>query len=387
LSATRARITFLLVVAALATAPAVAAAAPAPTPQGLRAIPVRTVPAVAGIRITLGGRTVVTDSRGRARLLVPTRATRRTLVADGGLLQALELSGRPPRVAGVRLPDGGRVAFDRFRSGHDAVVALSTFYTFHPAFIGNNGRRIDPREVQSYTLKSRHGVRVTVKGAKPVELQASRVVSLRRRVVTKQIGWAVERVMLDGTNTVNRGQQRFYPARLRGTFPIELLFYRARFTSADAMFGFHVGSAIKLRYPDGTTRTYPFGRDGTVTLPALPRGEYTVDVDGPGFAPERPVALSRNQVVDLEVISYLDLALVGLGFAALLVGLVVARRPHLRSPARVWTHVAGLAAARRQATGREHATSSHARGSHRPTADVDHSLPPQQAREQVAETQ
>jgi hypothetical protein len=387
--AARAHTVLAVALVALATTTPGADAAQRAAPPQFRTIPLRTVPAVAGIRITVAGRTAVTDRRGRARILVPTRTTRVDDVTGGGLQSLLRTIKRSaPRVEGVPLPERGRAAFDRFQGGDVVTVALDTFYMFHPSFIGIDGRRIDARAVQSYTLKSRHGVRVTVKGAQPVELQGSRVVSLNDRLVSKKIGWAVERVIVGGGNAVHRGQQRFHPARLDAAFPIQLLFFRARFTSQDAIFGFHVGSAVKLRYPDGTEREYPFGPDGTVTLPALPRGDYSVDVEGPGLTPARPVALSRDQVVDLKVISFLDLAVVGFGFATVLIGLAVARRPHLRSPARVRMHVAGLAAARRQAAARRaHGAEAAATHAHRSTAELDHSIAPQPAHEQVAETQ
>jgi hypothetical protein len=102
-------------------------------------------------------------------------------------------------------------------------------------------------------------------------------------------------------------------------------------------------------------REYPFGPDDTVTLPALPRGDYEVDVTGLGIMPTRPVALSRGQVVELKMISFLDIAFIAVAFVAVLIGLVVARRPHLRSPAHIRVHAAGLAAGRRQAAARQSA--------------------------------
>lgn len=386
----RAHTALAAAVVALGTTIPVVDAAAAPAPPQLRTIPLRTVPAVAGIRITVAGRTAVTDRRGRARLLVPTRTTRRVDLTGGGLHGLLRaIRHNTPTIEGVRLPDGGRAEFDRFHGGDVVTVVLDTFYAFQPFFVGIDGRRIDAREVQSYTLKSRHGVRVTVKGSGPVELQGSRVVSLNDSLVSKQIGWAVERVIVDGSNAVHRGQQRFHPARLEAAFPIQLLFFRAKFTAQDAIFGFHVGSAVRLRYPDGTEREYPFARDGTVTLPALPRGDYSVDVEGPGLTPARPVALSRDQVVDLKVISILDLAVVGFGLAAVLIGLVVARRPHLRSPARVRAHVAAALTAQRRATARrgEHGVDAPAPNARPANVDLDHSIAPHQPREQVAESQ
>ena len=68
-----------------------------------------------------------------------------------------------------------------------------------------------------------------------------------------------------------------------------------------------------------------------------------VTVDGPGFSFSRPVRLSRNQEVELEVLSYLDIGLalfVGLAFV---IGLPLIRRPDLRlSIRRVATNPSSL---------------------------------------------
>lgn len=298
-------------------------AAGAQVPAGERIVPIETVPPTAGVRVALGGQAIVTDAHGRGAIAVS---------GLGAVPERLP-AALAPAVRGVRLPDGGRVAFARRFGRQTLRLAMNTYYRFEPSFISVSGRRIEPRTIQSYTLKSRHGVTLTVHGAEPVELQSSRVVSRSGALITKDVAWAVERVMVDGTNVVNRGQQRFVPGKLEGPFPVRLLFYRARFTSRDAMFGSAAGTAIRLRYPSGRVEEHELGADGSIELDALPRGEYRVSVAGAGFSPERPVALSRDQVVDLQLISYLDVAIIALASATLALGLVVARRPHLRSRA------------------------------------------------------
>ena len=110
---------------------------------------------------------------------------------------------------------------------------------------------------------------------------------------------------------------------------MRLLFYPVRVTSVDAVFGFHVGSSIRLRYPSGRRRSIRFTR-GEVVIPALPRGTYDVKALAPGFSPQRPLAVSRPQDVRLKVITWLDMALVGAVLAGTAIALLVARRPHLR---------------------------------------------------------
>ena len=160
-------------------------------------------------------------------------------------------------------------------------------------------------------------------------LKASRVVRYGGGLVSKPIEWSLESVMVDGANVVTRSRRRFDPSELRGPMLIDLLFFRAHFTSKDALFGSPVGAAVLLTNPRGETTRYPL-KDGELTLPAMPRGDYTVAVETSGMAPPRPVALSRNQEVELKVITHLDMALVGGVLAVIAIGLLVARRPELR---------------------------------------------------------
>ena len=189
--------------------------------------------------------------------------------------------------------------------------------------------KIAGKDVESYTLKSRHGTVVTVRHDDPVMLKASRVVRYGGGLVSKPIEWSLESVMVDGTNVVTRAQRRFDPSKVHGRMLIDLLFFRAHFKSKDALFGTPVGAAVLLTNPKGETTRYPL-KDGELTLPALPRGDYTVAVDTTGMAPPRPVALSRNQEVEMQVITRIDLALVLGILGAIAIGLLVDRRPELR---------------------------------------------------------
>ena len=57
-----------------------------------------------------------------------------------------------------------------------------------------------------------------------------------------------------------------------------------------------------------------------MNLPSLPRGDYSIVVEGPGPLMARPVAISRNQVLDLKFYSWLDIGLVGGFLAAFAIG-------------------------------------------------------------------
>jgi hypothetical protein len=137
--------------------------------------------------------------------------------------------------------------------------------------------------------------------------------------------YSVERVVVAGTSVVHRGQQRFFPRDGR-TIDLRLLLFSARFTVRDALLGFPVGSAVRVRYPDGLEQRERLGRGGQLTLRSLPRGDYEVSADGLGLSSWRPVALSRDQQVDLRLISWLDVALVLLGVCSIGMALLFVRR-------------------------------------------------------------
>ena len=85
-------------------------------------------------------------------------------------------------------------------------------------------------------------------------------------------------------------------------------------TVRDALLGFPIGSAVRLEYPERQGRAREaLGPGGELTLESLPRGDYRVSVDALGISSSRPVALSRDQEVQLQVISWLDVAVVLLG--------------------------------------------------------------------------
>jgi hypothetical protein len=144
-------------------------------------------------------------------------------------------------------------------------------------------------------------------------------------------------VIVDDANVVNRAQQRFEPYRQEEA-AIKLLFYSAEFSAHDALFKFAIGKGIKLTFPNGRIERYEFGPDAKLKIDRLPRGEYWVVVEGPGMSFLRPVTLSRNQQVPLEVLSWIDIAFVFGVLFAIAVGLLLVGRPWLLRYVRVTTY-------------------------------------------------
>ncbi len=316
----RAALISLLIAVALVPA----GAATAPAAEGPRAVTLHTMPRTPGVRVRHHGRTYTTDARGRVTLTLHVfRSARPT---SGGFLPFA-----PPKVLTTRLPSGMVARFGGFFK-RGRVIGLSLFTKTRLRFVNLQGEDLSSTGVSAVRLKSRTGVRVTLAGGQTAKLQASRVIAVPDGVRSKAIEYAVEAVEVAGANVVNRAQQRFFPLRTRA-LTVPLLLYSARFTSRDALFGYASGSAVLLTDPDGVTTRIPL-RSGHAQAQGLARGEYLVKVDASGFSFKRPVSLSRDQVVDLAVVSYLDLGVIFGGLTALAIGLVLVGRPAIRERVR-----------------------------------------------------
>jgi hypothetical protein len=267
---------------------------------------IRTVPAVPGMRFSLGGSRFRADGRGRARPPAAARASR-------GGLRALETEVRP----------GVRARLDRWYAGR-RIAAVKLYYLVRPRFVDLDGSRVDPRVVTSTTLEGGGG-RHVLRGGGAVWLQGNRVPPGSRGRRSIALSYRVQHVMVAGTSVVHRGQQRISPSDSRQV-ELRLLLFSARFTVRDALLDFPIGSAVRVRYPDGHEQRQPLGPGAQLTLRSLPRGNYKVSADALGTSSSRPVALSRDQRVNLRVVSWLDAAVVLLGIGSIAIALLFARR-------------------------------------------------------------
>src|SRR4051794_2097099 len=300
----RAGLVLALALLACALLPAAGQARTAP-------YPVRTIPAVPGVAFHFQGKVYRTDSKGRL-LLHPVG------LKTNQVKPAIKIA--PRQIGPDRI-----VRFDRWFGRN--IVTMNNFYRLRFTFRDLLGNSVDPNVVNSITLKSRTGVRTTLTKNKSTWLQGSRVVPFTGELVSKDIDYQVERAFVDGTNVVNRAQQRFRPRKTRD-LSVRLLFYKLKIVTRDALFGIPIGQSVELRYPSGRTVTHDL-KDGQVTLQSLPRGTYDLKVKASGVSFTRPVSVSRNQEVELKVISWLDMLLAIGAVVALAIGLALVRRPHL----------------------------------------------------------
>jgi hypothetical protein len=299
------------------------AAAQAATPGGDAVI--QTKPIVPNARFIVHGITFTANRGGVVR--IPSAVLGRFNGPNGGPVGV--------QLPDMKLPRGGRAKFDRWYGSQGGrrlpTAAFKTWYPFAWSFIDRDGKPVDARTVNRIVIKSSVGEVKTFNGLEVRRAQmllAQRVVSRQGGPVVTPIQYRVKSVHISGTNVVTSLQQDFFPAQSTHK-ALQLIFYQARFTARDALFRTPIGSGIILTFPDGKQQMRAFQDNAEIVLPALPRGKYTVRVDAPGWSFTRPVTLSRNQDVTLQVISYLDLAVVLVLLLSIAVTLMVVRRPHL----------------------------------------------------------
>jgi hypothetical protein len=317
------RATHRVVAAALLTA-AVSTAVPVPAvAQSAPTLVIQTSPVLPGATFTLGGQSVTTGPDGTARMSP----------ASWIELRAKMKVTPPPEQARTRarwaerwygLPEFSHTP----RRDYVVTAAFDIDYRVSMSFVDLEGDPVDYGKISSVALKDATGVihRFTGEQLKgPVWLWGTRVVSLQSGPFAKPIYYTVQSVIVGGANVVNQAQQRSEPHK-DPALKVELLFYSATFVGRDAVFGFPVGSAVRLRYPDGRHSRHPFDARHEAVVGSLPRGEYDATIEGPGLPVSAPVSITRPQRLTLKIVTWLDLAVVMAAAGAFLGGLPLLRR-------------------------------------------------------------
>ena len=302
---------------------------------------VETVPALPGMAFTLDGERFEADAQGFARISVASAGDHVLIALDSeyandgttAVFARWTVNNEYLHQVTVKVPSVGPVqaGFDVFRPSSQA-------------FVDPSGGLVEPDRITSFTLRSSLGQIFTYPDGRERVYKSSRVVRRATGLESVDVRYNVTDVQVDGSNVVNEGQQRFY-ATPGAVWRITLLLYSARIQAMDALFGFTAGRTVELTFPSGKSETFDVGSDGKVSIPWLARGIYRVAVaNAAGWAPSMPVALSRDQDVELRVVSYLDMGIATLIGLIVVFGLLYRGRPHLiRDPVRaVGAGVSGL---------------------------------------------
>jgi hypothetical protein len=288
-------------------------------------IEVYTTPSLPDIKFSLDGRVFTSDDYGVARIEVKK--------AGKYQLKLLPLEVKDENIQ----MQFGRWEDEVFEPDREIEVPLrkplligfEVSYRVNQSFVDLENQPVDSSRISSITYKGSNGAVFTFEDTGAHWLPAGRVIRLNKGLQETKLLYSVMSIVIDGANVVSQAQQRFYvdPEDL---WTIQVLLYSARFTARDALFGFPIGTGLLMEYPDGDVQSYSFGTDQGYTIDGLARGIYRVTVTGAnGYAPATPIALSRDQDVELMVFSALDIGvLVSVGLF-LSVGLLWLGRPYI----------------------------------------------------------
>jgi hypothetical protein len=211
-------------------------------------------------------------------------------------------------------------------------VGFNVYQQVGESFVDLSGFPVNPQRVKQFTIRSAQGDLFTFTDGQPAWIPATRVARFQNGLLVTALQYSVIDMQVDGSNVVNKSQQRFF-AHPNDTWKISLILYTLNIHANDGLFGSSVGKSISLVYPDGHAQNYPLDQNGTVGIHALARGNYTVQVlNAKGLKQTIPVALSRSQTVEIHVPTSLDMAVVmGLGLLVALSLIVFPRLLPLRS--------------------------------------------------------
>ena len=296
-------------------------------------ITIQTVPPLASVRLTLDEVPLTTDATGRAAYTRQHNFEKHTLqLVDTSITQP-ERHYRFVRWAGQRDPDQAfqtTVTGLPMRANYTVTAAFAVQYPVTPSYVDQQGRPVDAGRVSVTEVKSSTGKVLDLPPNGTAWLDASLPVYRKSVLSSSDVSYSLQSVVIDGTNVVDAGRQRFSPAESR-TVTFTGQFYDLTVGAHDALFKNRLGTKAVITKPDGTRHVVPFGPDRSVTVAHLPRGTYGVDVEvrsGTVFADQ--IVLSRTRAVDLLAVSVRDQALVACAVLLAAVGLLLVGRAHWR---------------------------------------------------------
>jgi hypothetical protein len=315
----------------LSAQPALAAdTSPAAKGPASGSLLLQTVPSVKGVLVSLDGRVYETDGHG--------------FVAITTVSGKHHIGITPPRPA-----LGRTVHFSRWLDGlalAERDISLSPgpnreqvgMVVSHPIavrFTGPHGVPVPLSDVTRVTVDSSLGESFTFAPSHPPPtLPADRIVRIQSGLAPLIIRYSVREVVIDGSNVVYGGKQNFF-VHASGVWTVAVLLFPLRIEVKDALFGFGIGSAVRLMLPDGSSRIIKLGNGHAIAMTGLPRATYQLAARGAGFGLTSPTTLSKPQVAKLLLLSWIDILAVGVFAVLFAVGLPVLGRRVIRHPGRL----------------------------------------------------
>ncbi len=289
---------------------------------------IQTIPILSGIPFRMKGITRVSDDNGVVKFQFTKQGTYR--------LDVLVDEYNDPSVR-IEFGRWSQEDYESYRDIHipekDVIeVGINVFHKVSHSFTDLADYSVPFNRITSYTIKSSQGDLFTFSDDLPHWIPASRIARRITGLEETKLLYSMVNVTVDGSNVVNQSQQRYY-ASVDDTWQTSLLLYSMQIHARDGLFDSPVGKRVNLQYPDGQVESFPLDSAGNAEIHSLARGLYTFKLDGVnGLSNKIPVALSRDQVVNVKVITFLDLTIVGIIGLAIVIGLILYGRPWLLKP-------------------------------------------------------
>jgi len=311
-------------------------AAPAPAsraaalPPGVVSLTIVTVPHLPTAKFEFDGRPVASDFKGVVRLNVPRSKARHTLTLVTPSLKYRGTEAHFVRWWGQPNHDQGRrtnltgLVMDQSRR---IQVAFRVSYLVHYRFVDQNHLPVKSDRISRVVIRSDTGTFITSHSS-TVRLTGYRPTLEGGTLAERQAVFSLWSVIMDGSNAVHQGQQRFIPSRPAGRqVTLEVALKSIHITANDRLFNQPVGSGVLLVYPDHKRKFIPFGGGHQITVNGLVRGNYEVHlVSAHAVGTARELTLSRNQFVTMRVWSYTDFGVVFLIIAVIVVASILGGR-------------------------------------------------------------
>jgi hypothetical protein len=310
------------------SAPAQARLARAVTPR-IVTLHVYTVPPEPGVRLLFDGQPVTTDSAGVAVINTPYRRTGHTLklartewTSDNGRIQTKFTVWRSPLSEQKHSPTLTHLIL---RRNHAIQLGFRVSYQVNFSFVTTSNTAVPSSRISGVELRADGGYISSVNGGQTIRLLGVQPVQEAGALVAHTVNYTLQSVVVDGSNVVNAGQQHLSPTQQKSAkFVLQLR--QLTIAAHDRFFGTHVGSTVTVTYPDGRRVSYRFDRARQVVLTGLARGQYQIHIDGGGLLTAQAVVLSRNQIVNMPILTWPDIITVIVVLAVAAVAAIMRQR-------------------------------------------------------------
>ena len=290
---------------------------------------VYTVPPEPGVELLFDGQPVTTDSAGVAVINTPYRRTGHTLklartewTSDNGRIQTKFTIWRSPLSEQKHSPTLTHLIL---RRNHAIQLGFRVSYRVNFSFVTTSNTAVPSSRISGVELRADGGYTSSVNGGQTIRLLGVQPVQEAGALVAHTVNYTLQSVVVDGSNVVNAGQQHLSPTQQKSAkFVLQLR--QLTIAAHDRFFGTHVGSTVTVTYPDGRRVSYRFDRAHQVVLTGLARGQYQIHIDGGGVLTAQAVVLSRNQIVNMPILTWPDIITVIVVLAVVTVAAIMRQR-------------------------------------------------------------